>query len=394
MLDFELDETHKAIQQEARRFAQQKISPTVDEDDRLQRFPIELVREMGQLGLFGSAFPADVGGSGAGYLAHSIIVEEISKVCSSLRALFNTQGMTCPMTILRWGNQKQIDRYVRGLVKAELIGLFGLTEPDAGSDVVSMKMKAIKKGDRYILNGTKTFITNATVFDVGVVFAKTDPDKSHRGISAFIVHSDMEGLSCREIKPKLGHHSSPTGEMVFEDGEVPHENLLGPEGEGFRIAMEALDRGRLSVAAGAVGLAQACIEESIRYSRERVQFGQPIGRFQMIQERIAQMVVETEASRLLVWRLASMLDRGKPCTLQGSIAKYMASETAVRAANFAVEIYGAYGYSEDYKVARLYRDAKMYQIGEGTSNIQRMIIASDALGYRSANRYPASEPTF
>ncbi len=382
---FFLTPEQEQVRETARRFAEREIEPRVTEDDHKARFPKDIIQKMGELGFFGSAFPKEYGGTEMGYLCHAIICEEISRAHSALRTPFNLQAMTCPATILQWGTEEQKKKYVPKLVSAEWMGLFGLTEPDAGSDVAGIKTTAVKKGEMYILNGTKTWISNATVFDAGIVFVKTKPEERHRGLSCFIIEKGTPGLSAKDIHPKLGHHASPTGSLFFEDAEVPARNMLGQENDGFKVAMTALDRGRLSVAAGAVGVAQAALDASIKYATERQAFGDLIGNFQMVQAKIAQMRIEVEAARLLLYQSGFLKDQGKRDTLESSIAKYFAAEAAVKASNFAVEIYGGHGYSEEYPVARLLRDSKLYQSGEGAQNIMLRLIAMDALGFKKAN---------
>jgi glutaryl-CoA dehydrogenase (non-decarboxylating) len=383
---FELPSEVVAIQRAAREYAARVVRPVIAEHEAAHRFPRELARDIGRLGFLGSAFPADVGGSEAGFLAHALVCEELSREWSSLRSLFNMNGMTCPMSILRWGTDEQRRRFVPGLIAGELIGLFALTEPDVGSDVAGITTRAERRGDGYVLNGSKTWITHATVFDVGVVLARTGTTESrHRGLTAFIVERDFAGISAVEI-PKMGHHGSPTGTLTFSDVAVPTTHRLGEEGEGFKIAMQALDRGRLSVSAGAVGVAQACLDESVRYARTRRQFGQEIGQFQMVKDKIAQMAASVDAARLLVHRLAGRFDAGQQPTYDAAMAKYVAGEAAVLAASLAQEVHGSYGYSEEMTVARLYRDAKMYQSGEGTSNVLKLVIANHVLGYKTAGR--------
>jgi glutaryl-CoA dehydrogenase (non-decarboxylating) len=384
-MDFFLTAEQEQVRETARRFAEREILPRVEEDDRGARFPRDIIQKMGELGFFGSAFPREYGGTEMGYLCHALICEEVSRAHSALRTPFNLQAMTCPGTILQWGTDEQKEKYVPKLISAQWMGLFGLTEPDAGSDVAGMKMTAIKKGKSYILNGTKTWISNATVFDAGIVFAKTRPEERHRGISCFIIEKGLPGLSTKEIHPKLGHHAAPTGTLFFEDVEVREENRLGPENQGFKIAMTALDRGRLSVAAGAVGVAQAALDAAVKYACEREAFGELIGSFQMVQQKIAEMRVEIEAARLLLYQSGFLKDQKKRDTLESSIAKYFAAEVAVKAANIAVEIYGGNGYSEEYPVARLLRDSKLYQSGEGAQDIMLRLIALDALGFKKAN---------
>jgi len=384
-MNFFLTPEQLAVREAAVRFAEKEITPHVAEQERTCFFPKATIQKMGELGFFGAAIPEAWGGTNQGYLCHALLCEEISRAHSSLRTPFNLQAMTCPATILQWGTPAQKEKYVRKLVKAEWMGLFAITEPDAGSDVAGIKTSAVKKGDRYILNGQKTWISNATVFDAGIVFAKTNPKERHRGLSCFIIEKGMKGLSAKEIEDKLGHRCSPTGTLFLEDVEVPAENLVGPENGGFKVAMTALDRGRLSVAAGAVGVAQACLDAAVRYASEREQFGQLIGNYQMIQQKIAEMRAGIEAARLLLYQSGFLKDQGRRDSLESSIAKYFASQVAVTAANDAVEIYGGNGYSEEYPVSRLLRDAKLYQIGEGASNIMRQLIALDALGWKRAN---------
>ena len=383
-MDFFLTEEQKAVQRLARNFAEKEIMPVVGEDDSTHRFQKEIVLKMAEQGFFGSAFPEKYGGSNMGFVAHAIIVEEISRAESSLRHFFNMQALTCPLTILHWGTEVQKEKYIRRLITCELFGVNAMTEPNAGSDFASIQTTAVKNGDSYIVNGSKMWISNAPIMDAGVVYVKTDPNAlpKHRGISCLIVEKEMPGLARKEIRNKLGHHCAPTGELIFEDCRVPEENLVGEQGQGFKIAMNALDYGRISVAAGALGVAQACIDESLRYCNEREAFGKRIGEFQMNQQKIADMIAGTEASRVLLYKAAFLADKKIRNTLESTIAKHMASEICVKAARYAVEIFGGYGYSEEYPVARLYRDAIMYQTGEGSSNITSMIIALDGLGWK------------
>lgn len=379
----DLREEERAVRDAAREFAEKTIRPVVEKFEDRHEFPHDIARQMGGLGFYGCAVPKEYGGTGLGFVAHALVTEEITRVWSSLRHLFNMQGLTCPMTILKHGTEIQKNKFVPRLVSGEWLGCFALTEPHTGSDVASLKTSARRKNGSYVLNGTKAWISNCTVFDAGLVLARTGPGERHKGLSLFVIEKGMKGIRASEYAKKMGHHSSPTGELVFEDCEVPEANLIGEEGAGFRIVMDSLDRGRLSVGAGALGVLRACREASVDYAKTRVVFGQPIGKFQMIQERIAEMAVLEEASRLLVLNHARRLDRGEQTTLSGAIAKYHASEAAVKVANWAVEVFGSYGYSEEYPVARLFRDAKMYQIGEGTSNIQRIVIAERVLGFKS-----------
>ena len=384
-MDFQLDEEQQAIQEAARKFAEKEVGPTVDEDDREHRFRKDLVRKMGELGFFGCVIPEEYGGTNSGFISLVIITEEIARIHSSLRVAINMQ-LGPSRALIEFGNEEQKKRWVPGIVSAELLSCFAITEPDAGSDVAAMRTRATRKGDHYLLNGSKTWISNAQVADVALVYAYTDPEKKHRGISAFMVDLHQPGVTSKAIQDKLGTNASPTGELFFDNCAVPKENLLGNEGDGFKICMTELNHTRLSCGAGAVGVARACREAAVSYANQRVQFGQKIGEYQMIQDMIAQMVVQEEAARLLVYRAAAVKDLGRPSTLETSMAKYFAGETAAFASDCALKIYGAWGYSKEYPVERYFRDSRSYQIVEGSANIQKLIIAQDALGYRKANR--------
>ena len=384
-MDFDLDEELQAVQQAAREFAEKEVAPTVNEDDRAHRFRKDLVRKMGELGFFGCIIPEEYGGTDTGFLSLVIITEEIARVHSSLRVALNMQ-IGPARAVYEFGNEEQKKRFIPPIVSAEWLSCFAITEPDAGSDVAAMRTRAVRTGDHYVLNGSKTWISNAQVADVGLVYAYTDPAAKHRGMSAFMVELRQPGVTSRAIEEKLGAKASPTGELFFDNCKVPKENLLGKEGDGFKICMAELNTTRLSCGAGAVGLARACREASVQYANQRVQFGQKIGEFQMIQDTIAQMVVQEEAARLLIYRAATLKDKGRPSTLETSIAKYFAAEAAAFAADCAMKIYGAYGYSGEYPIERYFRDSRSYQIVEGSPNIQKIIIAQDALGYRKANR--------
>lgn len=383
-MDFELPEELAEVQKLARNFAEKEIAPGAAHDDRNSTFRKDLVRKMGDLGFFGCLIPDEYGGNSLGFLAHALIAEEIARVHCALRFYLNMQGGPA-VTLLEYGTEEQKKKYIPGLLSGEICGCFAITEPDAGSDVTSMKTTAVRNGGDYVLNGTKVWISNATVADVGVVFAYTNPPLRHRGISAFIVNLTQPGISRREL-PKMGMHASPTGELIFENCRIPEESIVGQEGDGFVICMRHLNHTRLSGGAGALGLAKAAREAVIDYANQRVQFGQKIGQFQMNQDLIAQMVVQEEAARLLVYRAACLADQGRPYDLEVSIAKYAAAEAAAFSADAAMKILGAYGYSTEFPLERYYRDAKSCQIVEGSVNIQKLIIAQDALGYRKANR--------
>jgi len=383
-----LSEEIVAIQDMAKKFVQKEILPRVEDDEREHRFQGDIVRKMGELGFFGCPIPEAYGGSGLGFLAHAVVTEEIAKISGSLRAAFNMQTMGNAREIFQYGTDEQKEAYVGKFVSAEYLGCIGITESNAGSDVASMKTKAEKRGDRYILNGSKTWITYAQVADAGVVYAYTDPSKPYKGMSAFIVDLHTKGVSTGPTAQKLGWQACPTGELFFDDVEVPVENLLGgEEGRGFTLCMGSLNNTRLTAAAGGVGAAQGLVDEAIKYAKEREQFGRPIGGYQMVQEELARMVVETEAARLLTYRCAMQKDDGVlNNALETSMAKYYACDVASRVADGALRILGAYGYSSEYPVERMLRDAKLPQILEGSANILKMVIATDALGYRKANR--------
>jgi glutaryl-CoA dehydrogenase (non-decarboxylating) len=383
-MDFELPEELAEVQKLARDFAEKEIAPTAAKDDKEHIFRKDLVTKMGALGFYGCLIAEEFGGNGLGFLAHAVISEEIARVHSAIRVYLNMQAGPA-VTLVEFGNEEQKKQYLPGLLSGESIGLFAITEPDAGSDVAAMKTTAKREGTGYLLNGTKIWITNATVADAGVIFAYTDRAQKHRGMSAFYVDLNQPGVSRRNLD-KLGAHASPTGELTFDNFRIPQDSLIGQEGEGFKICMRHLNHTRLGCAAGAVGLAKAAREAAVSYANQREQFGQKIGQFQMNQDLIAQMVVQEEAARLLVYRAASVADRGQPYNLEVSIAKYAAAEAAAFSADAALKILGAYGYSTEFPVERYYRDAKSYQIVEGSVNIQKLIIAQDALGYKRANR--------
>jgi glutaryl-CoA dehydrogenase (non-decarboxylating) len=383
-MDFELPEELAEVQKLARDFSEKEIAPSAAKDDKEHIFRKDLVTKMGSLGFFGCLIPEEYGGNGLGFLAYALISEEIARVHSAIRVYLNMQAGPA-VTLFEFGNEEQKKKYIPGLLSGESMGLFAITEPDAGSDVAAMKTTAKREGKGYLLNGTKIWITNATVADAGVIFAYTDRSQKHRGMSAFYVDLKQPGVSRRDLD-KMGAHASPTGELTFENFEIPQENLIGQEGEGFKICMRHLNHTRLGCAAGAIGLAKAAREAAVSYANQREQFGQKIGQFQMNQDLIAQMVVQEESARLLVYRAACLADRGRPYNLEVSIAKYAAAEAAAFSSDAALKILGAYGYSTEFPVERYFRDAKSYQIVEGSVNIQKLIIAQDTLGYRKANR--------
>jgi len=382
----ELEMLRKAI----REFADKKIAPYADEWDAKHYFPYkEAIRPIAELGFFGTVIPEEYDGEGmdAGWLAAMIVTEEIARASSSLRVQVNMQTLGCAYTIYRYGADAVKQKYISKLVNAEYIGGFGITEPDAGSDVMSMQSSAEDKGDHWLLNGSKTWISNANIADVILYYAYTDRDKGSKGLSAFVVElKNFNGVRTTALE-KMGSHSSPTGEVFLTNTRVPKENILGQPGDGAKIVFSSLNQTRLSAAAGAVGVAQACLDTAVKYCRERKQFGKPIGEFQMNQDMIAQMSAEIEAARLLVYKAAWAKDQGRLNNgLDVAQAKYFAGEVVTKCANYAMRILGAYGYSPEYPVARFYRDTPTYTMVEGSANICKWIIALDQLGIRKANR--------
>ncbi len=385
--DVELTEEHIMLRDMARKFADREIAPVVDKDENEHRFQRELVTQMGELGFFGCPVPEEYGGNAMGYLAHAIVTEEIGRVSGSLRVAFNMQTMGTSLSILKWGSEELKQKYIPALVSAKILGCFGITEPDAGSDTAAMTTTAVRDGDEYVLNGRKMWITWCPVADMAVIFAMTDKKAAHRGMSAFVMDMDLPGVSTIAIKEKLGIWACPTGEIIMEDVRIPVGNRLGEEGKGFGYLMQELISTRLSAAAGAVGTCQAALDEAIKYANERRQFGKAIGEYQMVQEVIARMVVETEAARALVWRCAIQKDRGLVSNMRETVlAKFYACRAADEVPNLALEVLSAYGYSNEYPIARILRDGKVYKILEGATNIMKMILAQDALGIKKANR--------
>jgi glutaryl-CoA dehydrogenase (non-decarboxylating) len=386
-MDFELGEDHLAIREAAREFAQNEIAPHADKWDEEHHWPRDVLLKMGEMGFFGCIIPEEYGGTDDGWLALAIISEEVARASSSLRVAINMQASGPAYGLLLYGSDEQKKKYIPGLVTGELIGCFAITEPDAASDIMAMKTTAVADGDHYVFNGEKTWISNAQFADLTLAYAITDKSKGPKGMSAFIVElKDNPGIETRALD-KLGTRSSPTGLIAFNDARVPRSALLGSEGQGIGQVFSCLNRTRLNCAAGGVGVAQACLDLTIQYANERKAFGKEIGKFQMNQEMIAQMAVEIEAARLLVYRAAWQKDQGNlGNTLETSMAKFAAGEIAQKASHYCMKILGSMGYSTEFSAARYYRDAVLYQIVEGTANIQKMIIANDALGYRKANR--------
>jgi glutaryl-CoA dehydrogenase (non-decarboxylating) len=387
-MDFALSDELRTLAQVARDFAAERIAPFVDAWDEAHYFPYrEVVKPMAELGFLGTVIPEQYGGNSMGWVATMIISEEIARACSSLRVQINMETVGCALPILRYGSEELRQKYIPRLVSADYLGGFAITEPAAGSDVMGIRSTAEDRGDHWLLNGSKTWISNASLADVVIYYAYTDRGARGKGLSAFVVElKGVPGVTTSDL-PKMGSHLSPTGELTLANVRVPKENILGRPGDGAGIVFSSLNQTRLQAAAGAVGLAQACLDQVTRYCNEREQFGQPIGRFQMNQDLVAQMVTEIEAARLMVYRAAWQKDRGDlGNTLEVAQAKYLAGEVVTKAANSAMRILGAYGYSTEYPVARYHRDAPTYFMVEGSANICKSIIALDQLGYRKANR--------
>jgi glutaryl-CoA dehydrogenase (non-decarboxylating) len=387
-MQFALTKDMEMLRKSVREFATKKIAPFANEWDENHYFPYkEAVKPMGELGFFGTVIPEEYGGDDMGWLAAMIVTEEIARASSSLRVQINMQTLGCAYTIFKYGTEEVKKKYVPKLVNADYIGGFGITEPDAGSDIMAMVSTAEDKGDHWLLNGSKTWISNANIADVIIYYAYTDKTQGSKGMSAFIVEmKNFNGIKTSKLE-KMGSHSSPTGEIFLTDCKVPKENLLGKVGDGAKIVFSSLNQTRLSAAAGGVGLAQACLDAAIKYCNQRKQFGKPIGDFQMNQDMIAQMSTEIEAARLLVYKAAWSKDQGNLNNgLEVAQAKYFSGEVATKCATFAMRILGAYGYSTEYPVARYYRDAPTYAMVEGSSNICKWIIAQDQIGIRKANR--------
>ena len=382
-MNFEFSDEQKMLRQTARDFVEKEIMPYIDEWDREGSFDPSIWKKLADLGLMGVCVPEEYGGSGMDYNSLAIVCEELERGDTTFRTAVSVHTGLNSMTLMQWANEEQKQKYLVPQAKGEQIGAFGLTEPGAGSDVAAMSTTAKKDGDHYILNGQKTWISLCDVADNFLVFAYTDnKDKKHAGISAFIVERSMEGFSSKAIKGKLGIRAGNTGEIFFDNIKVPKENLLGQEGEGFKIAMSALDNGRFTVAAGACGLIQACIEASVNYCHERETFGKPIGQHQLVQQMIAKMEAGYQMSRLLVYRAGELKNKGVRNTRETSLAKWQACDFANQAADDAVQIHGAYGYSSEYPVERYLRNSKAPVIYEGTREIHTIMQAEYVLGYR------------
>ncbi|MFK4011335.1 acyl-CoA dehydrogenase AcdA [Bacillus cereus] len=374
-MHFKLSEEHEMIRKMVRVFAKNEVAPTAAERDEEERFDRELFDQMAELGLTGIPWPEEYGGIGSDYLAYVIAIEELSRVCASTGVTLSAHTSLAGWPIFKFGTEEQKQKFLRPMAEGKKIGAYGLTEPGSGSDAGGMKTIAKRDGDHYILNGSKIFITNGGIADIYVVFALTDPESKQRGTSAFIVESDTPGFSVGKKESKLGIRSSPTTEIMFEDCRIPVENLLGEEGQGFKVAMQTLDGGRNGIAAQAVGIAQGALDASVEYARERHQFGKPIAAQQGIGFKLADMATDVEAARLLTYQAAWLESEGLPYGKESAMSKVFAGDTAMRVTTEAVQVFGGYGYTKDYPVERYMRDAKITQIYEGTQEIQRLVIS-------------------
>jgi glutaryl-CoA dehydrogenase (non-decarboxylating) len=384
-VDFSLTPEQRAIQATVRQFVDERVLPNAIENDIAHHLDLGIIEGMAELGLLGMVIPEEYGGSGLDFVSEALVCEEIERGEAAFRTLISVHVGLNSLAMLRYASEEQKRRYLVPQAQGTKIACFGLTEPAAGSDVASMLTHARKEGDTYVLNGQKNWISYASVADHALVFAKTDPDAKHKGISCFVVETGWDGVSAVDTENKLGIWAGSTGELFFENVEVPAANLVGEEGQGFEIAMYGLDQGRFTVAAGACGVIAACIEASVAYARERQTFGKPIGKHQFVQDMIADMVLGYETSKLLVMQAAWLKDQGVRNTRETSLAKWHATESAFRAAHLAIQVHGAYGYSAEYGVERHFRNARAPIIYEGTTQIHKMMQAEHALGYRDLN---------
>ncbi len=379
-MDFQLDEEHLLIKSTVQKFAGKEIGPRAEEIDARDEFPADLFHRMADLGILGIPFAEKYGGSGGDYISLLLALEEIARVSGSMAIILDAHTSLCSEPIALFGSEEQKLKYLVPLARGEKIGAFGLTEPQAGSDAGATLTTAIRSGEDWVLNGQKQFITNGSVADVLVVTARTDPQKGTRGISAFIVEKGMPGFKTGRDEKKMGLKGSVTSQLFFEDCRVPAENLLGKENEGYHQFLTTLDAGRLAISAMAVGLAQGAFDRSVAYAKERVQFGQPISKFEAVQWMIAEMATDIDAARMMVLRAAWLKDRGQPFTKEAAMAKMFSTEMSEKVCYKAIQIHGGYGYVRDYAVERMYRDQRLCAIGEGTNEIQRLVIAKKVLG--------------
>jgi alkylation response protein AidB-like acyl-CoA dehydrogenase len=383
-MDFDFTAEQQEIRALARDFAEREVAPVIARYDETQEFPHDILRKLGATGLLGALVPEEYGGAALDFVSYALAVEELNRVDASVGITMWAHNSLCSNHIVLFGSREQKERYLPRLARGDALGAWGLTEAGSGSDAAAMRSRAERKGDHFVLNGSKAFITNAGVAEVAVVMAVTDPARRQRGISAFILEKGMPGFSAGRPYRKLGLHASNTAELHFDDVRVPAGQLLGEIHQGFVNTMEVLDGGRVAMAAMAVGIAQGALDQALRYMRQRTAFGRPLAEFNGLQGMIADMGTEVEAARLLTLRAAALRDAGRPAKLAASMAKVFASEVAMRAATKSLQIHGGAGYTAEFPIERIFRDAKLTEIGEGTSEIQRMVIARDILGLRSA----------
>lgn len=390
-MDFDFTPEQIEMRRHTRDFAERVIAPKAQMNDREMKFDWDIAKQIFAEGFLGCPVPVKYGGLGMDYVAYGLMTEEINRVCSSTRTLFSVQTSLVALTILKWGTEEQKQMYLPKMCSGEYLGCYGLTEPEAGSDAANQQTRAVKDGSDYILSGSKTWISCGTIASHALIFATVDKSLGHKGICCFIVDTKSKGFEAQAIHGKLGLRASDTASLFLDEVRVPAANMLGQVGDGFKIAMSALDNGRFSVAAGAVGLVQGCIDHSTKYAMERITFGKPIGEHQQVQAMIADMVADCEAGRLLYLRAAHLKNKGVRNSRETSIAKLFCGEAANKHAHNAVQIFGGYGFSDEYPVERYFRDAKVLNIYEGTREIQRLIIGQDALGIRYANGKPAEK---
>jgi len=374
VIDFELTDEQRLIRDTARQFADNEIAPRARDNDRAGRFDTELVKKMADMGFIGPILPEEYGGRGIDYRTYGLIVEEIGRADSSARTVVSVNTSLVGSAIVKWGTEEQKQQFIPGICSGEALGCFGLTEPDTGSDAANLSTRAEKTDGGWRITGQKQWISLGNFAKFALIFAQTDPEKAHRGLGAFLVPTDSPGFSSAEIHGKLGLHASDTAELALDGVEVGDDALLGEVGDGFKVAMSALDSGRFSVSAGCVGICQGCVDASTTYAQERQQFGRPIAAFQLVQAMIADMVVDTHAARNLVWKAGWLKDTGQPNTLETSVAKLFSTEAAIRCANTAIQVHGGSGYVDDFPVERYLRDARVTTLYEGTSQIQKLII--------------------
>ncbi|HXR61241.1 MAG TPA: acyl-CoA dehydrogenase family protein [Solirubrobacterales bacterium] len=379
-MDFQLSDEQKLIREAAREFAEREILPHVRDNDRECRFDRELARKLGEIGFLGAPVAEEFGGRGLDYVSYGLIAEEIGRADSSARTVISVVTSLVAGSIEKWGSEEQKQRWLPKLCSGEWLGCFGLTEPDTGSDAANLRTRARKTENGWSISGQKMWISLGNVSDFALIFAQTDPEKKHRGLACFVVPTDSEGFATQEIHGKLGLRSSDTAEISLDEVEVGEEAMLGEVGDGFKVAMSALENGRYSVAAGCVGICEGCVQSSIEYAKERKQFGVPLARFQLVQEMITEMILRRDASRMLVLRAGLLKDEKKPNATETSVAKLYATEAAVECANLAIQVHGGSGYVDDYPVERYLRDARVTTLYEGTSQIQKLIIGRAATG--------------